>query len=129
MQFTRRLRDAVRRGDITSSIRIWKNPRVKIGGRYRMEEGHIEVDSFEPIGFPDITPELARASGFLGVLDLLKVAKHGSGDKIYLVCFHYIPPSRSQSPRDPAPATRTSSSARKPTTSHAPSSRGKSGKQ
>jgi hypothetical protein len=41
---------------------------------------------------PDITPDLARASGFLGVLDLLKVAKHGSGDRIYLVRFHYIPP-------------------------------------
>jgi putative ubiquitin-RnfH superfamily antitoxin RatB of RatAB toxin-antitoxin module len=57
-----------------------------------MEEGEIEVDSIEPIGLPDITPDLARASGFLGVLDLLKVAKHGSGDRIYLVRFHYIPP-------------------------------------
>jgi len=37
-----------------------------------MEEGEIEVDSIEPIGLPDITPELARASGFLGVIDLLK---------------------------------------------------------
>jgi hypothetical protein len=62
-----------------------------------MEEGHIEVESIEPIGFPDITPELARASGFLGVLDLLKVAKHGSGEKIYLVRFHYIPPARRKS--------------------------------
>ena len=59
-----------------------------------MEEGHIEVDSIEPIGFPEITPELARASGFLGVLDLLKVAKHGSGNNIYLVRFHYIPPAK-----------------------------------
>ena len=38
-----------------------------------MEEGSIEVDSIEPIGFPDITPELALESGFLGVLTLLKV--------------------------------------------------------
>jgi len=57
-----------------------------------MDEGEIEVDSIEPIGFPDITPELARQSGFLGVLDLLKVAKHGKGEKIYLIHFHYIPP-------------------------------------
>jgi len=28
------------------------------------------------------------------VLDLLKVAKHGSGEWIYLVRFHYIPPKR-----------------------------------
>jgi hypothetical protein len=92
MTFTKRLREGVRRGEITVSVRIWKSPRVRAGGRYPMEEGEIEVDSIEQIGFPDITPELARQSGFLGVLDLLKVAKHGSGDNIYLVRFHYIPP-------------------------------------
>ena len=68
------------------------SPRVKVGARYRMEEGEIEIESIEQIGFPDITPELARESGFLGVLDLLKVAKHGRGEKIYLVRFHYIAP-------------------------------------
>jgi hypothetical protein len=57
-----------------------------------MEEGEIQVDSTEPIGFPDITPELARESGFLGVLDLLKVAKHGRGNNIYLIRFHYVRP-------------------------------------
>jgi hypothetical protein len=92
MVFTKRLRDRVRSGEVTCSVRIWKSARVKVGGRYPMEEGAIEVDSIEPIGFPDITPELARTSGFLGVLDLLKVAKHGSGEKIFLVRFHYVPP-------------------------------------
>ncbi len=98
MMFTKRLRDQVRRGEIICSVRIWKGPHVRVGGRYAMEEGQIEVDSIEPIGFPDITPELARESGFLGVLDLLKVAKHGSGDKIYLVRFHYLPPARLKRP-------------------------------
>lgn len=92
MMFAKRLRDGVRSGAITLNVRIWMNPRVRVGGRYPMEEGEIEVDSIEPIGFSDITPELARASGFLGVLDLLKVAKHGKGEKIYLVRFHYVPP-------------------------------------
>src|SRR6202167_5888450 len=95
MQFTKKLRERVRRGEITSSVRIWMRPHVRVGGRYRMEEGEIEVDSIEPIGFPDITPELARESGFLGVLDLLKVAKHGRGEKISLVRFHYVPPRHS----------------------------------
>jgi hypothetical protein len=94
MVFTKRLRDGVRQGRITVSVRIWQSPRVKVGNRYKMEEGEIEVDSLEPIGLPDITPELARESGFLGVIDLLKVAKHGPGEKIYLVRFHYIPPKR-----------------------------------
>ena len=57
-----------------------------------MEEGAIVVDSIEPIGFPDITPELARESGFLGIIDLLKVAKHGKGENIYLIRFHYVRP-------------------------------------
>jgi hypothetical protein len=92
MHFTRRLREGVRSGAITVSVRIWHSPRVTVGKRYPMEEGEIEVDSIEPIGLPDITPELARASGFLGVLDLLKVAQHGSGNRIYLVRFHYVGP-------------------------------------
>ena len=90
MQFTKRLREGVRNGDITCSVRIWMRPHVKVGGRYPMEAGEIVVDSIENIGFADITPELARESGFLGVLDLLKVAKHGRGEKIYLVRFHYV---------------------------------------
>jgi hypothetical protein len=91
MQFAKRLRDGVIRGDITCTVRIWTRPHVTEGQRYRMGEGEIEVESITPIGFPDITAELARESGFLGVLDLLKVAKHGKGDNIYLIRFHYIP--------------------------------------
>ncbi len=92
MTFTKRLREGVRRGEITCSVRIWMRPHVKVGGRYRMEEGEIEVDSIEPIAFKEITPQLARESGFLGLIDLLKVAKHGKGENIYLVRFHYVPP-------------------------------------
>jgi len=91
--FTKRLRDGVRRGEITCSVRIWMRPHVRVGNRYRMEEGEVEVDSVLPIDFGDITPELARASGFKGVVDLLKVAKHGKGENVYLVRFHYVPPS------------------------------------
>ena len=82
----------MRRGAITCSIRIWMHPHVTVGKRYRMEEGEIEVDSILPIALADITPELARASGFKGVVDLLKVAKHGRGENVYLVRFHFVPP-------------------------------------
>jgi len=90
--FTKRLRDGVRSGRITCSIRIWMRPHVKAGNRYRMEEGEIEVDSVLPISLADVTPELARESGFKGVVDLLKIAKHGKGENVYLVRFHYVPP-------------------------------------
>jgi hypothetical protein len=91
MLFARRLREGVRRGEITCSIRIWTRPRVKVGRRYRMEEGEIEIDSIEQIAIQDITHQLAIESGFLGVIDLLKVAKHGPGDNVYLIRFHYVP--------------------------------------
>jgi hypothetical protein len=90
MVFTKRLRDRVRRGEITCSVRVWTSPHVKVGNSYRMDEGAIIVDSIEQIGLQDITPMLARESGFLGVVDLLKVAKHGKGQNIYLVRFHYV---------------------------------------
>jgi hypothetical protein len=99
MQFAKRLREGVRRGEIRCSVRIWTRPHVTAGGRYPMEEGHIVVDSIEPIGLPDITPELARESGFLGVVDLLKVANHGKGRNVYLVRFHYVRSRRKASGR------------------------------
>ncbi len=103
MVFTKRLREGVRQGKITCSVRIWTRPHVKVSARYAMEEGEIEIDSIEPIGFPEITPQLARESGFLGLIDLLKVAKHGKGENIYLVRFHYLPPRRKrQAVRKPA---------------------------
>jgi hypothetical protein len=82
----------VRRGTITSSVRIWMRPQVKVGGRYRMEPGQIEVEAIVPITLADITPAIARASGFKGVVDLLKTAQHGRGQNIYLIHFRYIPP-------------------------------------
>jgi hypothetical protein len=91
MVFTKRLRSGVRSGAITCSVRIWKSPHVKTGHRYAMEDGHIEIDSVEPIAIQDITHQLAVESGFLGVIDLLKVAKHGPGENVYLIRFHYIP--------------------------------------
>ncbi len=105
MEFTKRLRDGVRRGEITCSIRIWMRPHVRVGGRYRMEEGEIEVDSILEIGLADITPELARASGFRSVVDLLKTAQHGRGHDVYLVRFHYLAPGASL-PAPPTPGRR-----------------------
>ena len=99
MVFTKRLREGVRRGEITCSVRFWTRPHVRVGACYPMGEGKIEVDSIQQIGFPDITHELARESGFLGVLDLLQVAKHGRGENIYLIRFHYVPPRRKRPQR------------------------------
>lgn len=89
MHFVKPLREPIKAGDVTCSVRIWKSPRVKVGGRYRLDDGEIEVTSIRQISFDDITPALARKSGFAGVVDLLKTAKHGAGENVYLVEFVY----------------------------------------
>jgi hypothetical protein len=99
MIFTKRLRDGVRRGRIRCSVRIWTRPHVKVGGRYAMDGGSIVVDSMAPIRLRDITSDLARESGFDSVKDLLETAKHGSGTKVYLIRFHYLPPGGWDLPR------------------------------
>jgi hypothetical protein len=73
-------------------------PHVKVGGRYQLDEGHIVVDSIAPIAITDVTDDLARESGFEGVDDLLRVARHGSGDNVYLIRFHYLPPGAWDTP-------------------------------
>jgi hypothetical protein len=55
-----------------------------------MDEGEIVIDSVELISLEDITSDLAIESGFDSRADLLKVAKHGAGDNVYLVRFHYV---------------------------------------
>jgi hypothetical protein len=92
MLFAKRLREGIRRGRIRCSIRIWTRPHVKVGGRYQMDEGHIVVDSITPITLRKVTNALARESGFKSVDDLLRIAKHGRGDRVHLIRFHYLPP-------------------------------------
>jgi hypothetical protein len=91
MSFTKRLHQPIMAGDVTCSVRIWQKPRVKVGGVYRLGPGAIEVTGLREIALADITPALARRSGFAGVVDLLKVAKHGAGERVFLVDFEYRP--------------------------------------
>lgn len=89
MVFTKRLHAAIMAGEITCSVRIWQRPHVKVGGRYRLGPGAVEVTALREIELADITPALARRSGFAGVVDLLKIAKHGPGENVYLIDFEY----------------------------------------
>lgn len=98
MQFMKALRDRIRAGEITSTVRLWQSPRVRVGGRYALSPGVIEVTKLRELSLPDVTPELARRTGFSGVVELLKIAKHGAGRRVFLVDFRYLPPKRSRSP-------------------------------
>ena len=63
MQFSRELRDDVLAGDITLSVRLWKRPQVKEGGRYPVGLGMIEVDAIELVPFAAITEADVRRAG------------------------------------------------------------------
>ncbi len=90
MQFIKSLRDRVRSGEITCSVLMWQRPRVRVGGRYALPPGEIVVESLLEISLEDVTPALAQRSGFNGVVDLLKTAKHGRGRRVFLVEFSYV---------------------------------------
>lgn len=99
MQFTKHLREGIRRGRIRCTVRVWTHPHVKVGNRYRMEDGHVVVDAISEITIEDITHDLARESGFASVEELLSIARHGRGDNVYLIRFHYLPPGAWDGPR------------------------------
>jgi hypothetical protein len=104
MLFTKKLRADVKSGQVTASVRIWKTPRVKVGGRYQLEDGQIEVSSIREISWEDLTDRLARDTGFNNLIDLMKTAKHGSGQHIYYVRFRFVPgPARSVSKKQNRP--------------------------
>jgi hypothetical protein len=109
MVFTKRLREGIRRGRIRISIRIWTKPHVKVGGRYPMDDGHVVVDSIERIALKDITRDMAGESGFESVADLLRIARHGPGNKVFLIRFHYLPAGAWDAPIWKDPRKRVSS--------------------
>jgi hypothetical protein len=63
MEFSRELRPSVLSGDITVSFRLWRRPQVKAGGRYRVGDGQIEVESVELVPFAFIDDEDVRRAG------------------------------------------------------------------
>ena len=71
------------------------HPHVRVGRRYQFEEGEIEIESIVPITLEQITLRLARQCGFASVNDLLKIARHGPGENVYLIDFRYIAPKGS----------------------------------
>jgi len=95
MLFAKKFRALVKSGEVTASVRIWQTPRVKVGGKYRLEEGQVEVTSIREIALDDLSDSLARETGFKNLIDLMKTAKHGSGRRIYYVRFRYSGPSAS----------------------------------
>jgi hypothetical protein len=96
VEFSRELRSDVLGGDITLSVRLWKRPRVKRGGRYPIGFGEIEVDAIELVPFAAITREDVRRAGEIDREMLRQRAAHaGPIDEdtlVYRIEFHAVSP-------------------------------------
>lgn len=90
MMFAKPLRPRVRSGEITRSVRIWLTPRVKVGGRYPLLDGHVEVRRLQEIDLSDVTEALARETGFESLRALMETARHGRGERVFLVDFVFV---------------------------------------
>ena len=94
MEFSRELRDDVILGTITLSFRLWRRPRVKVGGRYAVGPVYIEVDSIELIPFASITAADVRRSGEVSRESLRTRAAHAGpiadDTLLYLIEFHLV---------------------------------------
>src|SRR5579884_991187 len=94
MEFSRELRSDVLAGDITLSVRLWKRPQVREGGRYRVGLGEIEIDAIELVPFAAITKADVRRAGEADREALRRRAAHaGPIDEdtlVYRIEFHAV---------------------------------------
>lgn len=94
MQFSPELRDDVASGDITISFRLWRRPKVKVGGRYPVGPVDIEVDSVELVPFSSVTRADVRRSGELDREALRQRAAHAGpiddDTLLYRIEFHVV---------------------------------------
>jgi hypothetical protein len=96
VEFSRELRNDVLAGDITLSVRLWKQPRVKEGGRYRVGPGEIEVDAIELVPFATVTAADVRRAGEPDRETLRQRAGHAGpiddDTLVYRIEFHAVAP-------------------------------------
>ncbi|HET6685357.1 MAG TPA: ASCH domain-containing protein [Jiangellaceae bacterium] len=94
MMFSRDLRDAVARGEVTVSVRLWTRPQVKVGGRYPTAGVILEIDSLEVLPFSAVTDDDVAASGETDREALRARAAHAGpihdDTLVYRVEFHVV---------------------------------------
>jgi uncharacterized protein YqfB (UPF0267 family) len=94
MQFSKELREDVLSGEITVSFRLWSRAKVKAGGRYRLGDGQIEVDSVELVPFSSIDEDDLRRTGESDLEALRQRTAHaGPVDDdtlLYRIEFHVV---------------------------------------
>ena len=94
VEFSKELHDDIAAGDITVTFRLWRRPRVKVDGRYRVGPVEIEVDRIELIPFAAITDADVRRAGEADRESLRRRAAHagpiGGETLLYRIAFHVV---------------------------------------
>jgi hypothetical protein len=94
VEFSRELRREVLTGGITVSFRLWSRPKVRVGGRYRVDRGQIEVDSVDLVPFWSIDGDDLRRSGEADLESLRQRAAHAGqihdDTLVYRIEFHVV---------------------------------------
>jgi len=95
LQFSKELRAAVLAGDLTVSFRLWKQPKVRQGGKYPVGPAQIEVDFVELVPFSSISPEDVGRACEPDLETLRRRAAHAGpiddDTLLYRVEFHVVP--------------------------------------
>ena len=94
MMFSRDLRGALARGEISVSVRRWSRPQVKVGRRYQSSGVVIEIDALELLPFSAVTDEDVRDSGEKNRDSLRERAAHSGpisdSTLVYRIEFHLV---------------------------------------
>jgi hypothetical protein len=108
VQFSEDLRDEVAAGQITVSVRLWRRPKVRLGGRYPVAGATIEVTSIELLPFSSITNDDVRRSGEPDREALRTRAAHAApiadDTLVYRIEFEVVEPTRLRGRREAADA-------------------------
>jgi len=101
--FKKRFLPAIRQGEKTQTIRLWKHRRMKPGQRsYIPGAGHIRVTAVEEVALDQLTDADARPDGFDSAEELraelarLYPAQLAQGYRAYRIVFELVGPTASR---------------------------------
>lgn len=99
--FKKKFLEAIRCGDKTQTIRIWKHRRMRAGQRsYIPGAGYIRVEAVDQVELDDLDEDDARRDGFESLAELRaeieRLYPEGLGDarQAYRVRFVLLPPEQ-----------------------------------
>ena len=99
--FKKKFLPAIRLGEKTQTIRLWKYRRMRAGQRsYIPGVGYIRITTVEPIELDDLTDDDAEPDGFANAVKLREELQQiygerlAVGERLYRVIFAVLPPEQ-----------------------------------